>query len=54
VPIIAVGSAIAITGSALQSVGEGALNVGSDLSRAGQRPLRIEPALAPMAAPTLD
>ena len=53
-PIIAFGATVTISGSALESVGEGALILGSDLARAGTVDYPQTAPVQPNGAPTLD
>lgn len=54
VPIIVFGSAVTISGAALETVGHGAVAVGDDLSRAATTVPAGEPVVRPDRAPTLD
>ncbi|MEE4188763.1 MAG: hypothetical protein V2I76_10005 [Roseobacter sp.] len=54
VPIIAVGSAIAITGEVLEEVGTHAIDTGAGLSAVGRPNQTINITVMPNAAPTLD
>lgn len=54
VPIFAFGSALAVSGTTLEEVGEGAVALGNDLSRAGVgKPVQTG-RVTPNAAPVLD
>jgi len=54
VPIIAVGSAIAITGEVLEEVGTSTIETGAGLSHVGRPDQTINIMVMPNAAPTLD
>ncbi|MEP2758975.1 MAG: hypothetical protein ABJP66_07905 [Hyphomicrobiales bacterium] len=54
VPVIAVGSVLAVTGSALQGLGDSTINAGSDLSQVSRPQQTINTNVMPNAAPTLD
>lgn len=54
VPIVAFGAVIAISGVALEEVGQGSLALGNDLSRVGTgQPILLQD-VQPNGAPTLD
>jgi uncharacterized protein YdeI (BOF family) len=53
-PIIAFGATVTISGAALESVGEGALILGTDLVRAGTVDYPQTTPVRPNGAPTLD
>ena len=54
VPVLAAGSAIAITGAAIEGVGESALDAGSAMISVGDQIYVAEPLPLPNAAPKLD
>ena len=54
VPIVAFGAAVAISGIALEEVGQSSLALGSDLSRVGTGQPVIVQGVQPNGAPTLD
>ncbi|WP_223428465.1 hypothetical protein [Tateyamaria pelophila] len=54
VPIVAAGSVIAVTGSALESIGTGAIDAGVELSTFGTLSVNGGDTVTPNAAPTLD
>jgi hypothetical protein len=53
-PIFAFGASVAISGAALEEIGEGALTLGNDLSRVGTGQPAITHGVKPNGAPTLD
>jgi hypothetical protein len=54
VPIVIVGSALYVTGSALESVGDTVVGAGADLAQVGNAPLIVDTKTAPNRAPSLD
>jgi hypothetical protein len=54
VPILIVGSTLTVSGAALEEIGEAALEVRSDLYRAGTDETVTGPVVAPNGAPTLS
>jgi hypothetical protein len=54
VPILAIGSVVAVSGVALEEIAAGALVLGTDLARAGAGEPVTVPVVRPNGAPTLD
>jgi len=54
VPIMVFGSTMAVSGAALEEVGEGALALGNDLARAGSNQPNVTVIVTPNGPPTLD
>lgn len=54
IPILVFGASVAISGIALENVGEGALILGNDLARVGTGQAAIAQGVQPNGAPTLD
>ena len=53
-PVLAAGSAIAVTGAAIESVGDEVLEAGSNIAASGSEVYIIEPQVRPNSAPALD